>query len=116
MAPELSFRLGANYDWVLNSMPFNVYARYDFNWRDSFTSRLGADPIVEVDSLGLSNISVGLLDKDDHWELALFGRNIGNEFHMGNIIEVNGLIGRAAGYVTREAFSYWGIRARYSFF
>ena len=116
LAPEFSFRLGVNYDWVLSSMPFNLYARYDFNWRDSFTSRLGADPQVEIDSLGLSNLSVGLLDKDGHWEVTLFGRNIGDEFHMGNVYEVNGLIGRAVGYTTREAFAYWGVRARYSFF
>ena len=116
LAPEFSFRLGVNYDWVLSSMPFNIYARYDFNWRDSFTSRLGADPQVEIDSLGLSNLSVGLLDKDGHWEVTLFGRNIGDEFHMGNVYEVNGLIGRAVGYTTREAFAYWGVRARYSFF
>jgi len=116
LAPEYSFRLGVNYDWVLNNMPFNIYARYDFNWRDSFTSRLGADPQVEIDSLGLSNLSVGLLDKDGHWEVTLFGRNIGDEFHMGNVYEVNGLIGRAVGYTTREAFAYWGVRARYSFF
>jgi iron complex outermembrane recepter protein len=116
LSPEFSFRLGVNYDWVLSSMPFNVYARYDFSWRDAYTTRLGDDPLVQIDSLALSNITVGLLDKDDHWEVALFGRNIGDEYHYGNIIENDGLIGRAAGYTTREAFAYWGIRARYSFF
>ena len=116
MAPEFSFRLGINYDWVLSSMPFDVYARYDFSWRDEFNSRLGGDPLVRVDSLALSNISIGLLDKGDHWEVALIGRNLGDEFHYGNIIEVDGLIGRAAGYTTRESFEYWGVRARYSFF
>jgi iron complex outermembrane recepter protein len=116
MSPEFSFRLGVNYDWVLSGMPFDVYARYDFSWRDSYTTRLGADPLVQIDSLALSNITVGLLDKEDHWEVALFGRNIGDEFHYGGIIENDGLIGRAVGYTTREAYAYWGIRARYSFY
>lgn len=116
LAPEFALRLGVNYDWILSSMPFDVYARYDFSWRDSYNTRLGGDPVVEIDSLALSNITIGLVDKDDHWEVALFGRNIGDEFHYGGMIENDGLIGRADGYTTRDSFEYWGIRARYSFF
>ena len=116
MSPEFAFRLGVNYNWVLESMPFDAYMRYDFSWRDAYNTRLGNDPLVEIDSLALSNIAVGLADKNAHWEVMIFGRNIGDEHNYAGMIENNNLIGRAVGYSTRESFEYWGIRAKYNFF
>ena len=53
----------------------------------------GADPLVQIDSLMLSNVSVGLLDKENHWEVTVFGRNLGDQFYYGGVIENDGLIG-----------------------
>ena len=108
--PELKFNLAANYNWVLADLPFDAFVNVGFTWSDSFGTRLGDDPLIEVESYHALDVTLGLTDDEGRWRAEIFGKNITDQFRYSNKFQVNSLIGRANGYITRDAYAYYGLR------
>jgi iron complex outermembrane receptor protein len=114
-SPEWAFSLGARKNWTPPTWPLDVFAVMNFSWKDEYHTRLNADPLAVIGSRSLLDLSIGFTDKHDRYEVVIFGKNLLDEFEYTGLIENNGLIGRLAGYVTRESNRYFGLRAQWNF-
>ncbi|MGI9324724.1 MAG: TonB-dependent receptor domain-containing protein, partial [Pseudomonadales bacterium] len=113
--PELKYNLGANLDVPLSSMPFDLYGSVNYVWQDDIHFSLNDDPLLTQDSYGILNFSLGLVDKEDRYDLSIFGKNVTDEEFVNDASESSGFIARRYVRVTRGAQAFYGIRLRYNF-
>ena len=76
---------------------------------------LNGDPQLAQDSYGLLNFSLSMVDKEDRYEVTLFGRNITDEQFYSDSSESSGFIARQYVRVTRGAQAFYGLRLKYNF-
>ncbi|MEA3299401.1 MAG: TonB-dependent receptor [Pseudomonadota bacterium] len=115
LAPDLSYRLLARYDFILGSMPFDAFAQISYTWQDDTHYELTFDPMTEQQSYGLTDVVAGIQDRQGRYEASVFGKNVGDETFYSQLSSADGVIGRVYGRVTRQSQSYYGIRVRYNF-
>ena len=115
MAPDLAYRALVRYDIMFDTLPFDGFAQVSYTWQDDIQFRLTYDPMTEQDAYGLTDIVVGIEDRQGRYTVSVFGKNIGDEEFVNNLDSADGVIGRVFGRVTRQARAYYGIRARYNF-
>jgi iron complex outermembrane receptor protein len=113
--PELSYRAAARYELPLGTMPFNAFAKLSYSWQDEVNYKLTFDPMSRQGAYGLADVVVGIVDKDERYEVSLFGKNVAGEDFVLNLDNSSGSSGRQIARVTRDSESYYGIRARYNF-
>ncbi|MFA7555014.1 MAG: TonB-dependent receptor [Spongiibacteraceae bacterium] len=116
VAPELSYRFSARLDLPFNDMPFTGYALLAYTWQDEVQYKLTYDPLTEQDAYGLTDITIGIEDKDGRYQVSIFGKNITDEEFVANLDASPGSIGRQYARVPRQSQAYFGIKARYTFF
>lgn len=115
-SPELSYRLSTRADLPFNDLPFTGYAVLSYTWQDDVQYKLNNDPLTVQESYGLVDITVGIDDNDGRYNVAIFGKNVGDEEFFSNLDSTEQGIGRQYARVTRNAQAYYGIKARYNFF
>lgn len=116
VAPELSYRASARFDLPLDSMPFTGFAILAYTWQDEVQYKLTFDPYTVQDSYGLTDITLGIEDKEGRYQVSIFGKNITDEEFVANWDASPGTIGRQYARVPRQSQGYYGIKARYNFF
>ncbi|MGB1907020.1 MAG: TonB-dependent receptor domain-containing protein, partial [Spongiibacter sp.] len=114
--PDLSYSISARYEVPLDSQPFNVFATAGWSWQDDTFFQLNHDPLGTQEAYGLLDMTVGLTERSDRYQIVLFGKNMLDQEFVAQAGETNGVIGRVYVRTPREAQRYWGIKARYSFF
>jgi iron complex outermembrane receptor protein len=115
VAPDLSYRLLARYDFFLNTMPFDAFAQVSYTWQDDIQYGLTYDPLTVQKAYGLTDIVAGIHDKEGRYEVSLFGKNIGDKEFFSALDAANGTIGRLYARVPRQGQSYYGVRVKYNF-
>jgi len=83
MAPEWTASLGANYEWNMGqnfTLGTNVFARYS----DGYLAGSYGAPLSAQTSYISLDAGFQLRTVDNQWELALIGRNLTDEFIVGN--------------------------------
>ena len=113
-APEFKYTVSANYDLPLNDMPFNGYGNISYVWQSETASELSRDPRLMQEDYGLLNVSFGIRDKDERYEVSVFGKNVTDEYYSlskGQADPVGGYFQ----FTTRGAQAYWGVSAKYRF-
>ncbi|MFA5601162.1 MAG: TonB-dependent receptor, partial [Phenylobacterium sp.] len=79
-SPERSFALTALYNRDLTGS-LGVQAAVNYRWQDEAHADLEGDPQFVIRDYGLLNASVGLHSLDDRWRLAVWGRNLTDEYY-----------------------------------
>jgi iron complex outermembrane receptor protein len=113
-APELKYTVSANYELPLASLPFNGYGNVSYVWQSETAAELSLDPRLMQDEYGLLNVSFGIRDKKERYEVSVFGKNVTDKYYSlsrGQADPVGGYFQ----FTTRGAQAYWGIAAKYSF-
>lgn len=113
-APELKYTLSANYDQPLADLPFNGFGNVSYVWQSETATDLARDPRLEQDEYGLLNVSMGIRDKQERYELSVFGKNVTDEYYAlskGQADPVGGYFQ----FTSRGSQAYWGVAAKYSF-
>lgn len=113
--PELAYNIGVSHVFPLNDLSFDIHGSVNYVWQDEVNFPLNGDPLLIQDSFGLLNFSLSMVDKDDRYEVALFGRNINDKEFYSDSSESNGFIARQYVRVTRGAQAYYGVRLKYNF-
>ena len=113
--PELAYNIGVSHVFPLNDLSFDIHGSVNYVWQDEVNFPLNGDPLLIQDSFGLLNFSLSMVDKDDRYEVALFGRNINDKEFYSDSSEASGFIARQYVRVTRGAQAYYGVRLKYNF-
>ena len=74
-APELSFKIGAQYTFDIGSS-LSLTARADYYWRDDFYARIFNRPIDRIESWDVVNAQLELGDRDGDWYLRGYVYNL----------------------------------------
>lgn len=115
LAPDLSYSLSARLDIPLNSMPFNAYAMVVYTWQDEIQHLLTYDPLTMQADYGLFNAFVGIEDKEGRYSVSVFGKNLSDEYFDSSLSTSVGNQGKLLGRPSRNAQSYFGVKAKYNF-
>ena len=87
MAPEVTFNGLAQYDVPLNfgTLTFQV----DWNYQDEVFFDSLNNPLLSEDSYWLYNGRIAWTSLDDRWEVAVWGRNLGDEEYMSYAFDLS---------------------------
>lgn len=114
--PELAYSVGARYDIPLASnSPINAYLATAYTWQDEVQYTLYNDPETVQESYGLLDVSAGISDRDEKWEMSIFGKNVTDKVFYDGKSEGTGTLGRVYSRVARGAQTYWGLKGTYRF-
>lgn len=78
-APDLSANLNVAYRWPLPN-GWDLSALLDVFYSDEFFTASDLDPITRQGSYVRYDLRLGLAPRDQRWEVALIGKNLGDEF------------------------------------
>ena len=81
MSPELSFNGLVQYDILLGSSGV-INLQVDFNYQDDVFFDAQNNPLLSEGSYWLFNARAGWTSPKGNWEVAAWGRNLGNEEYM----------------------------------
>jgi iron complex outermembrane receptor protein len=81
MSPELTFNGLVQYDVPLGDMG-TVTLQTDFNYQDEVYFDAQNNPLLKEDAYWLWNARVAWKSADERWEVAAYGRNLGDEEYM----------------------------------
>lgn len=113
--PELAYNIGISHIFPIDGQSFDIHGSLNYVWQDEVNFPLNGDPQLAQDSYGLLNFSLSMVDKEDRYEVTLFGRNITDEQFYSDSSESSGFIARQYVRVTRGAQAFYGLRLKYNF-
>jgi iron complex outermembrane receptor protein len=83
-SPELAWNLSAAYERPVGA--FIASGRISYSWRDEVSFSAAGDPNARQEAYGLIGAEVGIGSESGSWRLRVFGRNLGDENFVNNII------------------------------
>ncbi len=113
--PEFKFNISGDLDVPLANMPFDGFINVTYTWQDDVFFLLNNDPLVTQDDYGLLDFTIGIVDDDGRYELSFFGKNVTDEFYVGNGNDGTGFAGRVFNRNPRGAQAYYGGRVKINF-
>ena len=118
-SPDWKVNLGGRVDIPLNSMPFDGFLNFTYNWQDEVNFDLLGSPDTVQDSYGIFNMSAGILERDaGRYRVEVFVNNVFDEDYAAALADLGGLYGGADAIIQllpRNAERYGGVRMKYSF-
>lgn len=114
-APDLKYNIGLAGNFPTNSLPFDLYGNINYVWQDDIQFTLNQDDLATQESYGQLDLTLGLIDKAGRYEIQVYGKNITDEFYVGDAFEAFGALGRQVIRVPRTAQAYWGVRLKINF-
>jgi iron complex outermembrane recepter protein len=83
-SPETAGNISVSYERPIGAFTGFVGATYSY--RDDVTFSAAGDPGAVQEAYGLIGARVGVRARDDRWSVTLFGRNLGDENFVNNVI------------------------------
>lgn len=117
-SPDLKVNLAGEYVLPLNSMPFDGFVNFSYQWQDDFHFDLLANPSGQQDAYGIFNLSLGIRSKEDSYRATLFVNNLFDQSYLSNWDSYQGFFGGAdvqRHMIPRGAQRYAGIRLKLDF-
>lgn len=109
--PELTANLSLEYRFDLANIG-EMSMMLDYAYRDEVANDAANTPELLADSTDLINARIALISANDHWELALFGRNLTDEVYLTSGVSttafgiVEGVYGRPREYGMTVKYIY----------
>jgi len=113
--PKWAFNTYVSFDVPTNGLPFDFYGIVNYSWKDDVQFTLNQDDLQQQKAYGLLDFTLGLRDKDDRYELYVYGKNILDKTYVEDSFEAFGALGRRVVRVSRNAQAYFGMGAKYHF-
>lgn len=114
--PEWKYNISLDVDVPLPSEPFDGYVNISYVWQDDAHFSLDNDPVRSQDDYGLLDIALGIIDKEGRYEFSIFGKNVTDEFFIGDSESTPGFIAQQYNRVSRGARAYYGAKLKYNFY
>ncbi len=114
-APELKYSLNGRYQTALGASAWDGYVQLGYVWQDDVQFSLNQDPLTIQEDYGIANLSFGLLDQQERYQINFFVRNLFDESYANNIFRDALVTGAVAHYIPREAERFFGGSFRVSF-
>ena len=114
-APDLKYNFGFAANFPTQNLPFDFFGNLNYVWQDDIQFTLNQDDLMNQESYGVWDLTLGLADKDGRYELQVYGKNLTNEFYVSDMFEAFGALGRQVIRVPRGAQTYWGARFKINF-
>ena len=114
-APDLKYNVGISAALPTNNLPFDFFANLNYVWQDDIQFTLNQDDLATQDAYGQLDLTFGIVDKNNRYEVQVYGKNITDKFYTGDAFEAFGALGRRVLYVPRTAQAYWGVRFKMNF-
>jgi iron complex outermembrane receptor protein len=113
-APELSYRVNARYDLPLREMPFDAYFMVTYTWKDDTQFRFNQDPFTVQEAYGVTDMFIGITDREGRYEMQIFGKNVFDEDYVAGKDSSEPTIGRVFSRIGRFE-PYYGMKLTYNF-
>ncbi len=113
--PKLAFNAYASFTFPLESMPVDVYGLVNYSWKDDVQFTLNQDDLARQKAYGLLDLTLGIRDKDERYEVFVFGKNVLDKVYVEDAFEAFGALGRRVVRAPRNAAAYFGLGAKYKF-
>lgn len=110
LSPKNSFTFSGRYDFKLGSV--NGFSNLGYAWRDSTAGDLN-NPAHEIESYGLLNGKIGFVSPDGNLTVAIWGKNLLDEFYVTRIFDVTG--GGISHYISPNSKRRIGVSASLNF-
>ena len=112
IVPEWAFNLGAQYEFPISSGPFYGTARVDYNWRSKVQWDYANAPNAIEKGYGLLGLSFGVENKDKHYRLIGYLKNVTNQYHTAGMSGGNATVYNT---LSPDYQRTYGIRLEYNF-
>lgn len=115
--PEWKYTLALHYDQSLDGMPFDIFANFAYTWQDETRFEVDQNPLLIQDGYGIANLRLGMLDKDERYEVTAFVNNLFDEVYAGDLIDASLLFRDTAvlHMLPRNSQRYIGVKAKFNF-
>ncbi|MDR7103640.1 TonB-dependent receptor [Croceicoccus sp. BE223] len=113
--PKWAFNTYASFTIPTNGLPFNFYGLVNYSWKDKVQFQLNQDDLTVQKSYGILDLTLGIRDIDERYEVFIFGKNVLDQFYVNDAFSVTGVLGRHIVRVPRNAQAYFGAGARFKF-
>jgi iron complex outermembrane receptor protein len=115
-APRWAANIAANYDVTLpENIPFDAFVRVAYAYQGMVQHGLQNDPLTREPSHGSLDATLGIVGKENQWQLLIYGRNLTNEVFYSRVNVADNFIGRVFGNITRDIKRYGGVQLKVSF-
>jgi len=119
--PKYKFNVGGQYDFAVPGTAFDGFLGATYRWQDEVNFALSQDPRQIQKSYGITDMTLGVSDRDGRYKFTAFANNIFDKRYaqgIGNgtsgFSGVPGALG-SSWTVPRAAFRYFGARVDVSF-
>ena len=106
--PELAYNVYASFDFPTQGLPFDFYGLVNWSWKDDIQFTLNQDDLQRQESYGLLDLTFGIRDKNNRYEVFVYGKNVLDKFYVADSFEAFGALGRKVIRVPRNAQAYFG--------
>jgi len=109
-SPDLKASFQAPYDIELTA-PFDMFATGNYRWQSESAGNLNQDPLLDHDSYGIFDLTVGVEADSGRWSAQIFAKNLFDTFYedlrtSNNIFDPGGV----AHYLARDSRRYVGVQ------
>ena len=112
--PKWSANLTGTYDIKTDSLPFDMFIRAGVNWQSKISYSLTNDPLRYEPGVALVDATIGLIGREHHWQLLLYGKNLTDRRYYTYLNESDNFISRVSGNIARDSFRYFGFLLKLS--
>jgi iron complex outermembrane receptor protein len=117
-APKFKMSVDVNYAHPLPGTPFEALAIASYAYQSKMNYSLNQDPQTIQKAYGILNLSAGIRNPGQHYEVVVFVNNVFNEHYYANIFDQAGTYNNQLAtqvILPRDFKRFAGVRASYSF-
>ncbi len=117
-APKWKLTMSAEYHHALGALPFEGVVSGNYAYQSRVNYSLNQDPFTIQPAYGVLNLSFGIRNPSQHWEVMGFVNNVTNEHYYSQIFNSSGTYNNMPAIQVinpRDFNRYAGLRASYSF-
>lgn len=113
-SPDLKITLQGRYDVNLNDA-FDLYISGAFRWQDDTNSSSTQYSLLDIDSYGVFDLTLGLAPTDGQWDVSLFAKNLFDDHYSNIRYQTGDGDNGVSQYLTRDFRRYIGASFNYRF-
>jgi iron complex outermembrane receptor protein len=117
-APKVKLSADLDYVHQLSNMPFQLTGTASYAYQSKVNYSLNQDPQTIQKGYGILNLTVGIRNPSQHYEISAFVNNVFNEHYYANIFDQAGTYNNMLAtqvILPRDFKTFGGVRASYSF-
>ena len=115
ITPKWSLNAYAAFDIPTQGLPFDFYGLANYSYKDDVQFTLNQDDLQRQEGYDLVDVTFGLRDKNDRYEVFVYGKNIFDQAYVADSFEAFGALGRRVIRLSRNSQAYYGAGVKINF-